>query len=162
MANEREKQEVVRQLGHEEDLGLPGGGKGRVETTGTSPWTPPEGTFPPGEAYYESGHSGVMLPEQFVEKVADQGAGPHASIDAVRVDHHWVLVKGLHVLAHRGTTGFSSPSPGIPLWDSCWSGEHWESTTHAAKRFANRLEAETYLNEHRRQMEQTPAPTPER
>jgi hypothetical protein len=153
MASEREKHEVVRQIGHQEDPGLPGGGKGRLETTGTSPWTPPEGTFPPGEAYDESGKSGVMSPDRFAEKMADQGAGQHANIDAVPVDHHWVLVKGLHVLAQHGTTGFSSRAPGIPLWDGCWTGEHWGSTTDVAKRFDNRLEAETYLNENRNQME---------
>ncbi len=55
-------------LPRQDDAGLPGGGKGRVDITGKSAWTPPEGEYPPGEGYEESGRSGVIQPERFAEK----------------------------------------------------------------------------------------------
>jgi hypothetical protein len=56
------------QLPRQDDPGLPGGGEGRVDITGKSDWTPPEGNYPPGEEYEESGRSGVITPERFAEK----------------------------------------------------------------------------------------------
>lgn len=67
MTAKRIKQTAVPLLERQEDPGLPGGGKGRVDATGVSQWKPPEGTFPPGEGYEESGSSGVMLPDRFAD-----------------------------------------------------------------------------------------------
>lgn len=83
MARNTKTKESVPQLGHKEDPGLPGGGQGRVDVTGTSGWTPPEGEFPPGEAYQESGMSGVLRPKQFAEKTATRSRAPCVSIDIV-------------------------------------------------------------------------------
>lgn len=160
MATKPKAEEFVPQIGHEEDPGLPGGGKGRVERTGMSSWTPPEGQFPPGEAYKESGMSGVMLPERFAEKT-DQTAGRRAHIDIVPDNNHWVIVKGFRLLKEHETTGFS-PSPGLPLWDGCWTGNRWAPTTDLARRFDNRREAESYLGERRNEIEAAQASAPQK
>lgn len=64
--------EKTPQLSRQDDPGLPGGGEGRVDITGKSDWTPPEGNYPPGEGYEESGRSGVLSPERFAEKQGEK------------------------------------------------------------------------------------------
>ncbi|HVW39073.1 MAG TPA: hypothetical protein VHB99_17280 [Pirellulales bacterium] len=68
MAEKQDKKEDAARIARQDDPGLPGGGQGRVDITGKSSWTPPEGEFPPGEGYEESGRSGVILPDRFAEK----------------------------------------------------------------------------------------------
>lgn len=75
MAAKQEKKEDPTKISRQDDPGLPGGGQGRVDITGKSAWTPPEGEFPPGEGYEESGKSGVMPPDRFAEKKSDKPAG---------------------------------------------------------------------------------------
>ena len=44
-------------------------------------------------------------------------------IDIIPDDGHWIIVRGFHLLKQQGPTVFSSPSPGIPEWEACWTGE---------------------------------------
>jgi hypothetical protein len=155
MVRHTEKLNTLPRLTHEDDPGQPGGGKGRVETTGMSSWTPPEGQFPPGEAYYESGSSEVMPPERFAEQTGVQYPARRVKIDIVPDNHHWVIVRGFHVVKQHPTTCFDSPPPGLPLWEGCWSGTQWAATTDHARRFETRREAEAYLSEHRKEIEES-------
>ncbi|HUY87999.1 MAG TPA: hypothetical protein VMV10_04615 [Pirellulales bacterium] len=75
MANKQDKKQDAARIGRQDDPGLPGGGQGRVDITGKSDWTPPEGEFPPGEGYEESGRSGVISPDRFAEKQGQQPSG---------------------------------------------------------------------------------------
>jgi hypothetical protein len=79
MAEKKRKKQEAARIARQDDPGLPGGGRGRVDITGKSEWTPPEGEFPPGEGYEESGRSGVILPERFAEKKEAQAAQPSGS-----------------------------------------------------------------------------------
>ena len=76
MAERQETKPDPAKIARQDDPGLPGSGQGRVDVTGKSSWTPPEGEYPPGEGYEESGRSGVILPDRFAEK---QGKQPSRS-----------------------------------------------------------------------------------
>lgn len=69
-----QQQQGAPKITRQDDKGLPGGGKGRVDITGKSEWTAPEGNYPPGEGYEESGRSGVISPERFTEKKGEKKA----------------------------------------------------------------------------------------
>lgn len=72
MAEKQEKKPDSAKIARQDDPGLPGGGQGRVDITGKSSWTPPEGEYPPGEGYQESGRSGVISPDRFAERQGNQ------------------------------------------------------------------------------------------
>jgi hypothetical protein len=76
-------------------------------------------------------------------------------IDFIPDDGHWVIVRGFDLLKQQGPTVFSSPIPGIPEWDACWTGERWAANSNDAKRFNTKLQVQTYLDERRRELEQT-------
>ena len=82
MAEKREKtgkKQTAARIARQDDPGLPGGGQGRVDIAGKSDWTEPEGNFPPGEGYEESGRSGVILPDRFAEQKGKQPSGSKGS-----------------------------------------------------------------------------------
>jgi len=76
-------------------------------------------------------------------------------IDIIPDDGHWIIVRGFHLLKQHGPTVFSSPSPGIPEWEACWTGERWAANSNDAKRFNSKLKIQTYFDERRQELEQS-------
>ncbi len=76
-------------------------------------------------------------------------------IDIIPDDGHWIIVRGFHLLKQQGPTVFPSPSPGIPEWEACWTGERWAPNSNYAKRFDSKLQVQTYLDKRRQELEQS-------